>query len=346
MPSFVQYLARTTLAVCYYASLASATGVILPLYTWPSDSTWEPVYNALAAYPNVDFYVIVNPNSGPGDSSPPASDYITGVETLNSYPNAHTLGYVRTNWADRDISEVKADIDIYSQWASYDTSSTSTNSRRKRSPCRGEDSHPNFPWTTTTTTPTFAPTTFVTSAPATYTSSSTSASAATSTPTTPSSTVNTGLTLSGIFFDEAPQSSDTADISYMQEVAEYVQSKSTAFSFASTSNTNTPTIVFNPGTAPADEYFNYATHIVDFESTYSAWLQQSSGEKTGLAAGIDSMDYSQSAIIINSVPEDVDYAAVIDSAVSKGVALMYLTSDYDYKSLDSVQKVAAAISDA
>ncbi|KAL2847861.1 Spherulation-specific family 4 [Aspergillus pseudoustus] len=367
MPSLTHYLSLAGLAVNYYASLASATGVILPLYTWPSDSTWEPVYSALAAYPDVDFYVIVNPNSGPGTSSPPASDYVTGVETLNSYANAHTLGYVRVNWANRDIGEVKTDIDIYSQWASYD-SATSSSSRKKRSPCNheGENSytgnpwHTNTPWTTltrtststaaaTTSTSTSSSTTTTISSP-TLPSTSTSTSNPSSTPTTPSTTTNTGITLSGIFFDEAPQSSSTSELSYMQEAADYVKSKSTSFAALNT-NTSTPAIVFNPGTAPATEYFDYATHIVDFESTYTAWLdqqQEDSSSKTAAAVieGVDSGDYSQSAIIINSVPQDVDYGAVIDAAVSKGVALVYLTTDFDYKTLESVGKVAAAITEA
>jgi hypothetical protein len=64
MPSITHYLTAT------FASVAAvcATGVILPLYTWPSDGAWDPVYDALVAYPEVDFNVIVNPNSGPGNS--------------------------------------------------------------------------------------------------------------------------------------------------------------------------------------------------------------------------------------------------------------------------------------
>jgi hypothetical protein len=56
MPSITHYLTATFAGV----AAVSATGVILPLYTWPSDGAWDPVYDALAAYPEVDFYVIVN----------------------------------------------------------------------------------------------------------------------------------------------------------------------------------------------------------------------------------------------------------------------------------------------
>lgn len=105
-------------------SLASATSVLLPLYIWPSDSSWAPVYNAVSAHPSVTFLVIVNPGDGPGAgsmsaSSPrklstmvsliamefkgrvadlatayPESDYISAVAKLNSYSNVKTIGYV------------------------------------------------------------------------------------------------------------------------------------------------------------------------------------------------------------------------------------------------------------
>ncbi|CEL11148.1 hypothetical protein ASPCAL14253 [Aspergillus calidoustus] len=276
---------------------------------------------------------------------PPASEYITGVTTLNSYANAHTVGYVRTNWADRDINDVKQDIDVYSQWASYSGGSTSGSSkrsrkaRRYRSPCSSQDETE----TDTEPIPTTSPTGFVTT---TTSSTPTSTSTSISTPSSTSNPTNqnTGITLSGIFFDEAPQSSDDTQLSYMQEAAEYVQSHSAYFPSASNS---TPTVIFNPGTAPDAQYFNYATHIVDFESTYDAWLgsEQKSGAG-GLIDGVNEGDYSQSAIIINSVPKDVDYAAVVAAAVDRGVAMVYLTSDFDYKALGSVGDVAAAISGA
>ncbi|KAL4877936.1 Spherulation-specific family 4 [Aspergillus karnatakaensis] len=329
MPSLTYYLGLGLSSLSCYASVASSIGVILPLYTWPSDTTWDPVYDALAAYPDVDFYVIVNPNSGPGSSSPPASEYVTGVETLNSYPNAHTLGYVRTNWANRDINEVKADIEVYSQWAAF---SGSTSSRTKRAAWMGYP-HPHTYTHTHTGTPI--------SSVATSASTWTLTSSPTSTPgLTPISTVprsNPGITLSGIFFDEAPQSSSSSELSYMQEAATYVQSLSAAFSLDST----VPTVVFNPGTAPAPEYFEYATNVVDFESTYAAWLEQDDGSSS--INGVKANDNSRSAIIINSVPASVDYASVIDAAVSQGVGMIYLTSDFDYKNTESVAKVAAAI---
>jgi hypothetical protein len=51
-------------------SLVSSTGILLPLYSWPEDdSTWSPVYEAATAHPDILFQVIINPSSGPGDTS-------------------------------------------------------------------------------------------------------------------------------------------------------------------------------------------------------------------------------------------------------------------------------------
>ncbi|MCJ1459780.1 hypothetical protein MMC28_010159 [Mycoblastus sanguinarius] len=75
---------------------------------------------AIAAYPKVQWQVIINPESGPGTTSYPTdSNYITGISNLNSYPNVITLGYVDTAYTDRAYSSVIADIDVYAEWASY-----------------------------------------------------------------------------------------------------------------------------------------------------------------------------------------------------------------------------------
>ena len=52
------------------ATVASSTGILLPLYMWPTDnSTWSPVYEAASAHPDILFQVIINPDNGPGDDS-------------------------------------------------------------------------------------------------------------------------------------------------------------------------------------------------------------------------------------------------------------------------------------
>jgi hypothetical protein len=72
----------------------------------------------LAAKPNLDFVVIINPSSGPGTSQYPDEQYTAALEQLAKYPNAHKIGYVRTGYATRNLSDVISEIDIFSGWSS------------------------------------------------------------------------------------------------------------------------------------------------------------------------------------------------------------------------------------
>ncbi|KAK8927795.1 Spherulin-4 [Metarhizium anisopliae] len=116
------------------------TNVILPLYIYPlADSSWSPVYDAVSPVPAVvvhqsltpddntrsvsrrpdlNFTVIVNPSSGPGSSPYPDVHYDAAIRRLNSYPNIETVGYVRTGYATRNLSDVTAEVAVYSGWFS------------------------------------------------------------------------------------------------------------------------------------------------------------------------------------------------------------------------------------
>ena len=99
--------------------------ILLPLYIYPgtSASAWSAATAAIAAYPKVQWQVIVDPNSGPGATDtngyPTDQNYITAIAKLNSYANVQTLGYVDTDFAYRAYSSVTADIDTYASWAGY-----------------------------------------------------------------------------------------------------------------------------------------------------------------------------------------------------------------------------------
>lgn len=79
-------------------SATAATNILLPLYVYPSNGGWDPVYAAVAAYPSVQFQIVVNPDSGPGAGQYPNSDYVAGLAKLNSYSNVKTIGYVHTSY--------------------------------------------------------------------------------------------------------------------------------------------------------------------------------------------------------------------------------------------------------
>ncbi|KAL4736909.1 Spherulation-specific family 4-domain-containing protein [Aspergillus similis] len=95
------------------------SSVIFPLYIYPeTNSTWAPLYNAISTHPNLQFLVVLNPSSGPGNSSTPDETYQTAIQRLDTYPNVQKIGYVRTNYAQRNVSEVLTDVSTYSGWQS------------------------------------------------------------------------------------------------------------------------------------------------------------------------------------------------------------------------------------
>lgn len=103
----------------------TATGVLLPLYVYPSAgwndgaANWKVAFDAISATEDTDWLVVVNADSGPGGSRKPGNDdvnYITGVSQLNSYENVETVGYVRTNYGKSAMADLKANITTWSQW--------------------------------------------------------------------------------------------------------------------------------------------------------------------------------------------------------------------------------------
>ncbi|KAJ5650532.1 Spherulation-specific family 4 [Penicillium longicatenatum] len=244
------------------STASPSTSILLPLYIWPTDNTtWAPVYEAAAGHPDIEFKVIVNPDSGPGDTTYPEAAYIAGIAQLNSYDNVVVLGYIPTEYGTRSASDVESDISTYSGWSAY----TAKN-----------------------------------------------------------------ITVSGIFFDEAPRTDDTSLISYMTEVADNARSSNLDF------------IVFNPGTkleeGAVNGYFDAADLIVEFENSYDAWIDAVPADEFS-----STEDYSKDAVLLYSAPTDANYETVIKEAKDMGLGAAYLTNTVDYKSADTVLKVTAAM---
>ncbi|KAJ5327960.1 hypothetical protein N7452_008350 [Penicillium brevicompactum] len=114
--SYILSILWTVLAL---VSTVRSTGIIVPLYAWPGTDAWAAVYESVAANPSVPFYLIVNPDTGPGTTEYPEEVYITGIAKLNSYSNVHVLGYTHTNHGTRAKSEVEKDIAAYAKWSSF-----------------------------------------------------------------------------------------------------------------------------------------------------------------------------------------------------------------------------------
>ncbi|CAL1701483.1 unnamed protein product [Somion occarium] len=97
------------------------SGIIFPLYIFPSAppscSSWAPLVNSIAQNPNIPFYPIINPASGPGPL-PVDPSYQACIARLKA-PNVAVLGYVATWFGDTTKSSgVVADVNTYAGWAS------------------------------------------------------------------------------------------------------------------------------------------------------------------------------------------------------------------------------------
>jgi len=92
------------------------TGLIVPLYTYPTDGTWTAIIQAKTAHPTVPIVAVINPNSGPGTSK--SSDYATGITNLQT-AGVIVIGYVPTGYGTASYSplpNVEAQIDAYANW--------------------------------------------------------------------------------------------------------------------------------------------------------------------------------------------------------------------------------------
>lgn len=95
---------------------SGATGVYIPLYMYPGGTgwtQWQKVIDTKNAHPSVPFMAAINPNNGVGSYQ--VSAFVTGVDKLQA-ANIRVLGYISTDYADRSLDSVKAEIDKYVNW--------------------------------------------------------------------------------------------------------------------------------------------------------------------------------------------------------------------------------------
>ncbi|CAG8981458.1 hypothetical protein HYALB_00003028 [Hymenoscyphus albidus] len=94
--------------------MVNALQILFPLYLYPTPGAWDPLYSSITAHPNVEFNVIINPNSGPGTSLD--ASYTESIAKLNSYNNTKLFGYVRTDYTNQPYAQVTADVSTYANW--------------------------------------------------------------------------------------------------------------------------------------------------------------------------------------------------------------------------------------
>jgi hypothetical protein len=98
----------------YAATASSSPGIVIPLYTDPTDSTWNTVVQVHNAYPTVPMIVIADPtSSGAGTSID--QNYVSGVKNLQA-AGIIVLGYIDTIYAGRALSSVESDATNWWNW--------------------------------------------------------------------------------------------------------------------------------------------------------------------------------------------------------------------------------------
>jgi hypothetical protein len=86
----------------------TVTGTIVPLYAYPTDTSWTAIAIASRAHPKVKVVAIVNPDNGPGTRVDP--EFTKGIATLSA-AGLVPIGYVSTSYTQRGEAAVKADVD-------------------------------------------------------------------------------------------------------------------------------------------------------------------------------------------------------------------------------------------
>jgi hypothetical protein len=91
----------------------SVTGIVVPLYSYPTDNSWSSLIKIRQTYPSVPIIAIINPDNGAGPSKDP--NFVSGINKLKA--NSITvLGYVYTNYGARSVSTLKSEISDYKTW--------------------------------------------------------------------------------------------------------------------------------------------------------------------------------------------------------------------------------------
>lgn len=78
---------------------------------------------SIAKHQDLQFIIIINPNSGPGEPPLPDESYSIEIPKFNAQPNVTTLGYIPINYCKRDSSKVFREIETYGGWSQNDKQS-------------------------------------------------------------------------------------------------------------------------------------------------------------------------------------------------------------------------------
>src|SRR2546425_2121198 len=110
---FLAAIVTATARISFAAT--SSSGIVIPLYTYPTDGSWAATFQARSAHPNVPIITVINPSNGPGGSSD--LNYVQGVKNFQAV-GIIVLGYVATGYASQLISSLESQISSYKNWYS------------------------------------------------------------------------------------------------------------------------------------------------------------------------------------------------------------------------------------
>jgi len=95
------------------SATSTPTGLIVPLYSYPTNPAWSTLIREKLSYPNVPIIAIINPDSGPGKSLNPY--YVLGIASLQK-AGIVVVGYVPTGYASAKLKTVDASALEYKTW--------------------------------------------------------------------------------------------------------------------------------------------------------------------------------------------------------------------------------------
>jgi len=95
----------------------SSVGLYVPLYTYPTSSTWSTLVSTKNAHPNLPMLVAINPSSGVGSSKD--NNFVNGINNLKS-AGIKVIGYVYTSYGQRSTSAMQDEINKYKSWYGVD----------------------------------------------------------------------------------------------------------------------------------------------------------------------------------------------------------------------------------
>ena len=95
------------------SKIDSPTGIMVILYTHPTEAAWAELVRARESHPSVPLLAVVNPGSGPGRALEPS--YVSGIGSLQA-AGVSVIGYVHTSRSSRPLAEVEADVASYLAW--------------------------------------------------------------------------------------------------------------------------------------------------------------------------------------------------------------------------------------